>query len=170
MTLRIMGAVLVVAACAGFGFRMAAAYRRQEQLLLKLLGLLEFMGSELEYRMTDLPTLCEKVAGQASGPLKKIFMQLALELRSQVSPDADCCMAVAVDKTSGLPELIKDVLRELGRCLGQFDLQGQLHQLELVKARCAGYMDELRTHRDQRTRSYQTLGICTGIALAILLI
>ncbi len=168
--IRIIGAVLVIIACGGYGFRLAAAYRRQERMLEELQRILEFMHSELECRMTSLPELCVLAAGQATGSLKKLFSQLSEELQSQVSPDAGCCMEAAIDKTPMLPAQITDLLRRFGRSLGQFDIDGQLRQLTGVKKQCAVSMDELRAHRDERVKSYQALGICAGVALAILLL
>ncbi len=170
MTLRIMGAVLVIVACGGYGFRLAAAYRRQERLLAELQRILEFMHSELECRMTSLPELCVLAAGQAVGSLKKVLLQLSAELDSQISPDVACCMEAAISRTPMLPPQVTDLLRRLGRSLGQFDLDGQLRQLKGVQKQCAICMEELRSHRDERVKSYEVLGVCAGIALAILLI
>ena len=62
------------------------------------------------------------------------------------------------------------ILRELGTSLGQFHLNGQLAGLRTMKAHSEYILEELSRNRDNRLRSYQTLGICTGAALAILLI
>ena len=56
----------------------------------------------------------------------------------------------------------------LGASLGRFDLQGQLQGIESVRAQCRKDLAELEDNRDQRLRSYQTLGLCAGCALAIL--
>jgi hypothetical protein len=38
-----------------------------------------------------------------------------------------------------------------------------------VEKRCEHSLESIRNNRDARLRSYQTLGVCTGAALAILL-
>ena len=50
---RILGACCIVVGCGGFGFAMAAASRREEQELKRLLAALEYMSCELSYRQTE---------------------------------------------------------------------------------------------------------------------
>ena len=58
----------------------------------------------------------------------------------------------------------------MGSSLGRFDLEGQLQGLESVRIYCREQLDELSKDRDVRLRSYQTLGLCAGAALAILFV
>ncbi len=170
MTVKVIGAILVIVGCAGYGFAMAAGCRREEKMLTQLLHILEFMESELEYRLTPLPQLCRDCSGQCESALKKVFWGLAQELENQISPDAACCMDAAVAGVRELPVSVHTLLSALGRSLGRFDLNGQMRELEAVRLQCAGMLEDFRGNRDQRIKSYQTLGICAGVALAILLI
>lgn len=61
-------------------------------------------------------------------------------------------------------------MEELGRNLGRFDLTGQLSSLRALRAGCEDSLKQLTDNRDNRLRSYQTLGLCTGAALAVLLL
>jgi len=58
----------------------------------------------------------------------------------------------------------------LGSSLGRFDLKGQLSGLESVRNTCRKTLEEMNRNRDNRLRSYQTLGLCCGAALVILFI
>ena len=59
---------------------------------------------------------------------------------------------------------------KLGGSLGRFDMEGQLRGIENARQLCRKEMEALSDHRDQRLKNYQTLAICAGVALAILLI
>lgn len=168
MSLKLMGAVLIIAGCGTVGFSMAAAHRREEAALRSLIRGLDFMGCELQYRLTPLPELCRRAAAETDGSVSQVLMQLATELEAQISPDAVSCMNAALAKTSRLPHRTKKNLQLLGSSLGQFDLQGQLTGLEAARKQCRLELDELSRDRDARLRSYQTLGLCVGSALAIL--
>ena len=48
--------------------------------------------------------------------------------------------------------------------------QGQILGLEAVRSHCRSELDALSANQDERLRSYQTLGLCTGAALAILFV
>lgn len=168
MSIKLIGAALIITGCGGVGFSMAAAHRREENALRQLIGALDYMGCELQYHLTPLPELCRGAARQTSGCVRNVLLTLAQELDSQIAPDANFCMKAAIAKTSKLPKLIEKNLLVLGQSLGHFDLQGQLKGLENARQQCRRNLDELSKDRDVRLRSYQTLGLCAGSALAIL--
>ena len=168
MQQKLIGAILVFLACGGLGFRIAAFYRREENTLGKLMRILEYMECELQYHLTPLPNLCRQAAMGAGGVLERVFMDLSMELESQISPDAERCMNYVVDRTNKLTPQSRELLLILGKSLGKFDIEGQIKGLVAVKSDCQRRIDELRQNRDRRLRSYQTLGLCAGAALAIL--
>ena len=168
MNSRWIGAVLIVCGCGGWGFSLAAAYRRQERMLKDLRRVIQLMQLELQYKLVSLPELCRSAAGDCSGKLKKLFLDLARELDWNTQPDAAGCMREALKRHEDLPPKAKRLLRLLGRSLGRFGLEGQLQGLEAVCAECSAAIESLGKDRDIRLRSYQTLGLCTGAALAIL--
>ena len=59
-------------------------------------------------------------------------------------------------------------MRQLGRCLGRFDLEGQLEGLEAVRRQCSHDLKELEALGPDRLKNYRTLAVCAGVALAIL--
>lgn len=168
MNYKWIGAVLVIVGCGGFGFSLAAGHRRQEQLLHQLIRALQYMEWELQYRLTPLPELCRNAGKEAGGILRDILLNLARELDWQASPDVYSCMTAALKQSRDLPQNTKKLLLHLGRSLGRFDLQGQIQGLEAVRTACEGELAALGKNRDVRLRTYQTLGLCAGAALAIL--
>ena len=54
--------------------------------------------------------------------------------------------------------------------MGRFDVKGQIQGLEAVRSYCRGELENMAVNREARLRSYQTLGLCTGAALAILFV
>ena len=170
MSFKWIGAILVITGCGGMGFAMAAAYKREEWMLRCLINALEYMTCELQFRMTPLPALCRQAGRECRGAVGKVLTDLAEELECQISPDADSCMYAALSRTENLPRETREALRMLGTSLGRFDLQGQLRGLELVRSHCRGILESLSRDRDKRVRSYQTLGVCAGAALAILFV
>ena len=62
MSIKLIGAALIIAGCDGVGFSMAAAHRREESALRQLIGALDYMGCELQYHLTPLPELCRSAA------------------------------------------------------------------------------------------------------------
>ncbi len=170
MSIKILGAVLIILGCGGFGFRIAAAHLKEEKSLRQLVVLLDYMECELQYRLTSLPALCRQAAAEGNTQLHHTFLHLASELENQIAPDVDRCMCAALEKAKELPHYTREAMFLLGRSLGRFDMEGQLKGLEMVRQQCRRDLDKLCSNKEVRLRSYQTLGLCAGAAMAILLI
>ena len=169
MTYKWCGAVLIIASCGGYGFSMANAYQKREQILKQLIQSLQFMENELRYRLTPLPDLCRASGDNLSGVLARVFHILASELNRQTESDAGSCMEKAICKSPTLPSEVKQHLMHLGSFLGRYDLPGQLEGLRSVRADCEEELHLIQMDKQLRMRNYQTLGICAGAALAIFL-
>ena len=168
MNYKWIGAILVIAGCGGLGCSIASKYRQKERQLRQLMDALRYMESELQYRLTPLPELCRYAGKACSGILRDVFLNLSRELNWQTAPDACSCMNAALKRSRDLPPSLRRLLLQLGHTLGRFDLQGQIKGLQSVQASCETELDKLAQNRDIRLRSYQTLGLCAGAALAIL--
>ena len=165
-----IGAGFVIAACSGFGFSLASLHRKQEKLLRQFLQVLEDMKCMLHYKLMPLPELCRSSVRRIGGPIRTVLLQFAQELEQQVAPDAPSCMSVALASCQFPEGSLKYLLSELGMSLGVYDLAGQLQGLESVKVNSEIVLKNLECNREVRIRSYQTLGICAGVAMAILFI
>ena len=164
-----IGAVLIVTACGGAGFSAAANVRKEKIMIQQLLSAMEYMKAQLQYQLTPLPQLCRMTAKGASGAIRKLFDTLAGELEQQILPEAPDCMRAALLSVTELPESIRSICHDLGNTLGQLDLNGQVQGLEHAMEACRRKEVQLEHNHEQRLRSYQTLSLCAGVALAILL-
>ena len=170
MDLRWVGAAMIIAGCGGIGFLMAMYDRREMSQLQQLILAAEYMICELNFRGATLPELCSGVSKRCKGSVADIFGYLAKELDSQISPDVMCCMRHAMERCPEFRGSVPEALTELGSTLGLFDLPGQVRSLESLLERCRSRSAQLEQNRYQRLRGYQTLGLCAGAALAILLL
>lgn len=170
MIWKFFGAMLIVFGCASFGFRLCAGVKREELALRQLIAALDYIQCELQYRMTPLPDLCRQAGLQQDNRIGEYFCNLSKELDSHMSCDVFNCVKSALDETAELPCRCVKALELLGSTLGRFDAQGQILGLEAVRSHCRSELDALSANQDERLRSYQTLGLCTGAALAILFV
>lgn len=170
MTGKIIGAVLIIFGCGSFGFSITAGIRTEEHSLRQLINILDYMQCELQYRMTPLPDLCHLAAQEQKNRIGKFFYYLSTELENQVSSDVSGCVHNALLCVPDMPGRTVKALNLLGMSLGRFDAQGQINGLETVRGFCRSELEAMSVNREGRLRSYQTLGICAGAALAILFV
>lgn len=170
MVLKIVGAIFVIAGCGCVGFKTAFNFRRDENALEQLVSILDFMYCQLQYQLTPLPSLCRQIATDFRNMPGCILGELATKIELQSSTSIGQCMASILSGKRTIPAITRTKLMHLGNSLGRFDLEGQLKGLEALRQDCMRILDDMRTNRDIRLRSYQTLGLCAGTALAILFI
>lgn len=158
-----------MAGCAIFGYSLAAASRREMRQLRQLLGAVQEMEWELKYRLTELPELCRIAADAAGGKLRLLFRELADRLDRREVTQVTASFNALLSRQD-FPRRVRKNLCQLGRSLGRFDLEGQLQGLEAVRYQCRKDLKELEAGSVQRQRSYQTLALCAGASLIILLL
>lgn len=168
MMIKLLGAMMVILGCGGFGFAMCHSHRSTERELRQFIQALQWMEWELSCRLTPLPELCRGAAQVVTGTVRDLFQSLAQELETQSAPEAaTCCDRILAQQTILSPEL-RVQFSDFGASLGQFDLTGQQRGLRTAIEQAQGIVESLEENRTQRLRTYQTLGLCAGAALAIL--
>ena len=165
-----IGALLIIAGCSGIGFSMAMNCRREQKALEDLSRALSHIASELEFRQMPLPDIFLKIGQEGTGCVYSLFTVLGQALNRQVAPNAGCCLDVVLRNCQQIPATTACILKELGMGLGQYDIGGQLRNILSVKDRCDREINLLTNQKEERIRRYQTLGICTGAAIVILLL
>ncbi len=170
MIVKLLGSVLIITASVGFGIMHTLLHKKEILTMKELLSALDYMECELQYRMYALPDLCRLTAAECTGVLRSVFSALANELEDQISPDVRCCMQSVLSHQKNIPSQTLNCLQSLGDSLGRFDLPGQLKGLDNVRQECREKLNRIMGNAEVRLRSYQTLGICAGAALVILLI
>ena len=170
MSLKWIGAALIIASCSLIGFSISAAYRQEERQLRQLAAAMDYMVCELRCRMSALPELCKNAGAESKGPIGKLLLTLSEYLDAQSAPDVRGCLDLASAATIQLSPRTVEAVGLLGTSLGRFDLDGQLQGLESVRSFCRSQLEIMSSGRETRLRSYQTLGICAGAALAILFV
>lgn len=170
--MKLLGVLFVVISASSVGWSLAMSVRRRCQVLGQLLSALRYMKSELSFHSTPLPQTFSALSDGAEGSVKAYFSLIASEMKEKCWLTPMTAMELASGQLTELPpaDPARQVLRELGSGLGKFDLDSQLQEIDTALWR----LDELRKHADAertlRCKTYQTLGICAGLALAILLI
>lgn len=170
MGYKLVGGTLIIVSCAGFGFSIASAFRREIRILRQIVDMTLYMENELSYRMTPLPELCRKVGKRTGGVVRDVLTLLAEEMERQSFPDAPSCMHHILSVHTTLPRSAERIFARFGTSLGEYDLSGQLKGLEAIRDSCLSTLLKLEQNRENRLRSYQTLGLCAGVAIVILFI
>ena len=170
MTIRILGAVLILVGCSTFGFLLSATSKRETATLKSFIESMDIMECELRYRRPPLPQLCGYLAASQSGIIQTYFSYLQSELLQQIQPSASACADLALNRMSQMPKHTKVIIQQFAKFLGEFDIDGQLTGIQAVRNEAVLQLKQLSRDQDLRIKNYRTLGVCAGAAIIILFI
>lgn len=170
--IKLLGALMITLASASAGFGFARTVRVQLRQLNALLGALEVMKSEMEYRLTPLPELCAALSQGEEAATAHFFRECAAQMEADRCLPPQLAIQRAMERTEALKwsTRTRETARNLAFSLGKFDLGGQARAIELAQERLRAELAEVQAGSRARCRSYETIGICAGLALAVVLI
>lgn len=139
-------------------------------------------AAELRGCQLFLQLFCERIRYTLS-PISDVFVALSEEptllnvsflqrckagiLEGLPFPEA---LSVALEQGAGsLTSADCGILSELSACIGQSDLESELSALELVKIRLSRAVEEAQTEKTRLCKLYSSLGLLSGVAVAVLL-
>ncbi len=163
---RLWGMLLLFCGAAGTGLSAAAAVRRTVRQLEQVQYSLEMMRCEIGCGMTPAAKLFAILGEACTGGVGRFYTSLGQAVASGRTIAAGA--AENRKHLSSLPEGAWQSLQELFASFGRFDQQAQLRLIDLADGQIHSLLQQLSGQKRQRCRCYETLGICTGIALVLL--
>ena len=169
MVIRILGATLTVLAGSIYAVTITKEHRRNETLLEELILVLDHISWELETNFSNLAICCREAGQCGKGTVGLIFLELAQQLDRGQAGTVSKCFA-SITQSHQLPQTVLQRLAQLGDILGRYDLSGQISGIRAMQELCKRDLHALAGERTKTVKSCQALGLCTGAAVAILLL
>lgn len=170
--MKIVGILFVMLSSLSVGLRYAHMVQQRCTTIGQIILALRLLKSELSTHGTPLPEAFGLLAAATFGSAAAYFSSAAKEMNRNrwISPKESLQMAEAHLKEFTIKDPAIQILRDLSSGIGKFDMDSQLNALENAISRFELLRHSAEQERSVRCRTYRTLGLCTGIALAILLI
>lgn len=170
--MKIAGSFMIVLSAGFFGFRYAGSVRRRCDLIGQLLLALRLLKSELSTYGTPLAQAFGVLAAATSGNAAVYFSSAAKEMNSKrwITPDKVLRAAESHLKELHEEDPVRQVLHDLGVGLGRYELESQLYSIANAEARMERLQAEAEKEKGLRCKTYRMIGVCAGLALAILLV
>lgn len=169
---KILGACAIGFSAVYFGVSLSADLARRAETVGALRDMLLSMRQKLSAWHMPLPALLRETAQEQIGGYTAFCVKAAAKLDRERRKPAeriltDCFRAEA---PSGLPEEGRRIAFRVFATLGRLDPEQQLTVLDRAIGDLDSLETELRQDHRRRGRCYLALGICSGLAAAILLL
>ena len=169
MMIRMLGAGLTLLSGALYAIRFTKEHRLKEAYFEELLMILEHFLWELQTNLSPLNICCQVASCSGKGKMSQIMAQLAHYLVQGSGQSPETCMDLVLEGQD-IPLVLRHRLHQLADTLGRYDLSGQIGGIRAVQELCRRDLHALTVQRAKNVKSCQALGLCTGAAVAILLL
>ena len=109
-----------------------------------------------------------QISKEKETKVEKIFGEIAKQMKHmQVKTAWENCIQKA---NISIKQEDKDILKKLGKLLGQTDVEGQISEIELTESFLDMQISKAEEERKKNQKLYKTLGIVTGLIFVIILV
>ncbi|MCD8225231.1 MAG: stage III sporulation protein AB [Clostridiales bacterium] len=172
LLLRFWGSALMIVGCGGCGLWLSSRYRKRLDELEQLRQMIFLLKGQIIYANATLQEAFGAVGGRTEGPFGELFTRTSERLAEQPAAGFSEIWREEVQRTDAdgpLKEADRQALASLGEHLGFLDREMQERNLLLYLEQLDLTLEQLRLHRQERCRLYSSLGVLSGLFLAILL-
>lgn len=170
--LKLVGAVLVVAASGLCGLSVAGNYSRRPRELRTLRSALQMLETEVAYGATHLPEALKQVAGNSDRLAGPFFSQAAAELSSPAGITAAKAWENALNHyypgTALKPQDLS-ILRSLGSSLGKSDRKDQVKHLHLAMEQIENSIAIAEEEAARNVKLWSYLGFLFGLTTVLVI-
>ena len=169
--MKLIGISFIIFSTASVGLRFAHAVKQRCDVIGQLILALRMLKSELLTHGTPFPEAFGVIAASSQGSTAEFFASAAKTMAKKrwISPSDSLLLAEVhlVDLPEEDP--VRKIVREFSLGIGKFDLDGQVKSIDNTLSRLEFVLHTAEQDKSVRCRIYRSLGLCTGLALAILL-
>ncbi len=158
--------IIVVSTLLGILF--SKKYSRRESELKDMKSALNMFSTKIKFTYEPIPNLFLEISNKIGGNIGKIFERASIRMKEESAGEA--WNKSFDDVATNLLDEDITTLKNLGRLLGQTDLEGQISEIEVVNQFLDTQLENARQEKLKNEKMYRTLGIISGMTIAIILI
>lgn len=170
--LKILGAVMVIAAATLAGWIQSRQFARRPNQIRRLILALNRLETEIMYGFTPLPDALERIGEQSGEPIQSIMREAAAEMNPPHNRTAKDSLQDAIQSGWGYTSMKaaeKDILLQLSFTLGTSDRKDQVVHLATAVRQLESEEIIAREEQSRYEKMYKSLGLLCGAFIVILI-
>ena len=125
------------------------------------------MKTKIKFTYEPLGEIFRQIAKDNDTEIEKIFGQMANQITYYQAKDVwENCIQ---DADISIKQEDKDVLKKLGKLLGQTDVEGQISEIEMTQNFLDIQIEQAEEEKKKNQKMYKTLGVVAGLVFVIIL-
>ena len=151
----------------GIGILISKSYENRVIELKEFKNILNIMKTKIKFTYEPLAEIFKQISKDNQTNVEKIFDQMANQITYY--PTKDVWKNCIQDADISIKQEDKDILKRLGKLLGQTDVEGQISEIEVTQSFLDTQIEKAEEEKKKNQKMYKTLGIVTGLVFVIIL-
>ena len=152
------------------GILYSKKYENRLKELEKINTILNIFEAKVKFTCLSIKEIFEEVCNENKDNIGKLF-GLAKEYMEEETSKVAWEKAIENKKEEmNLNKEDIEVLKTLGKMLGNTDVEGQVSQIELTKSLINTQIENAKIEKNKNSKLYKTLGASIGLVIVIILI
>ena len=149
------------------GMTIAKSYENRVVELKEFKNMLNIMKTKIKFTYEPLAEIFKQIANKNETNVEKIFGQMANQITYYQTREVweNCIQEADIS----INQEDKDILKKLGKLLGQTDVEGQVSEIEVTENFLNMQIDKAEEEKKKNQKMYKTLGVTIGLIFVIIL-
>lgn len=149
------------------GLTISKIYENRVVELKEFKNILNIIKTKIKFTYQPLAEIFREIANKNETNVEKIFGQMANQITYfQTREVWENCIQNA---DISINQEDKDILKKLGKLLGQTDVEGQISEIEVTENFLNMQIEKAEEAKKKEQKMYKTLGITIGLIFVIIL-
>ena len=168
LVIKVLIALAIVAVCTALGIIKSKRYESREHIIREAIMLFEGVKNEISYALTPIPNAIESVRHNMITPLKETMGAVSYELLQYNASNEKITNEIAK-----LKELTAYDIQTISNgiiSLGKTDVDGQMGVINMTNVTLQSQLEDSIEAKKKNSKLYKTVGLATGLMIAIVFI
>lgn len=159
--------IVIFSLSTAIGMMISKMYENRVIELKEFKNILNIIKTKIKFTYEPLAEIFTQISKDNTTKVEEIFAKMANQLNySQVKTVWENCIQEA---DISIKQEDKDILKKLGKLLGQTDVEGQISEIEVIESFLDVQIDKAEEEKKKNQKMYKTLGVTIGLIFVIIL-
>lgn len=168
LILKLLVAIAIVAICTALGIMKSKKYESREYILREAIGMFKGIKNEINYTLTPIPNAIESVRQNMKTVLREVMGAVSFELLQYNASSENVANEIA--RLTELTPYDRQVISNGIISLGKTDVEGQMGVINMTCVTLENQLEDSIEAKKKNSKLYKTVGLATGLMIAIVFI
>lgn len=152
----------------GIGILISKMYENRVKELRQFKNILNIIKTKIKFTYEPLAEIFNQISQEKSSKIEEIFENMTYKLAFENVKYS--WMDAIQEADISITQEDKDILKELGKVLGQTDADSQVNEIKVTESFLNMQIEKAEEARKKNQKMYKTLGVVVGLVFVIILI